>query len=197
MDRIELLSNENIEKIYNEVMVNDFEKTSLKPLKKIFNHKEKGIYFCYALYRENIIVAYAFFAINKSNNDYMLLDYFAVIKEYRRQNIGSNFLTLLKEELKDKIIIAEVENSKYSLDEKDKQIKTNREKFYKKSNFIKSDIESDIFAHDYTLFLLNFNKDKISDNRDIIINNYLSIYKVILSKELYEKSVYVKSKIES
>ncbi len=188
MEIIKALNVREIEEVYTKMAINDFDKTELKPLKTILRQFSKDLYKCYGMYVDNRITAYAFFAKSTGSN-YMLLDYFAVQKDYRRQNIGSRFFDLLKKTIKNcDYILAEVENPNYHIDKEDKTIKENREKFYIKNNFTKTFIECEVFKHKYTLFCLSLDNVHL-DEKEIIITNFLNVYKEMLKSETYENNI--------
>ena len=95
------LSREEMRRLYDERMQEDFPPAELKPWKRIEEMLSGGIYFAYGFCEEERITAYAFFVVQGAS---VLLDYYAVSREARGRGIGSRFLRLLKEELRQKDI---------------------------------------------------------------------------------------------
>lgn len=186
---VKKLNVEQVENVYKKIAINDFDKTELKPFKTICKQMAKEMYMCYAMFEEESLCAYAFFA--KSENGLcMLLDYFAVSKQLRRKNYGSKFFELLKDALPNvTYIMAEVEDSNIFSSEEERIVKENREKFYLKNNFTKTDIKCKIFKHDYTLFCLNIGIDEMKVQRETLIFEFLAVYKDMLTTEIYNENI--------
>src|SRR5471030_2468191 len=83
------LIDEDIKNIYNKHMIIDFHAEELKPFDIIQKLIKRKIYICYGLYNNEELLAYAFIVTSKS---YVLIDYYAVCREYRNKGIGSKFL---------------------------------------------------------------------------------------------------------
>ena len=143
-----LLNSEEIKAIYNKYMVKDFPPDELKPLSSMMDMLRRGIYDCYGLYEEENLLAYAYLTVL---DDFVLVDYLAVVPELRGSGIGTKLLTELKKILKEKTIIIECENPDFATDLQDKTTKIRRIEFYKRSGFVLSGVSSRLFDVEYVI----------------------------------------------
>lgn len=176
------LEDKDITKIYNEYMQKDFDHSELKPLKMIIERKKVNKYDCFALVEEEVL-AYAFFAF-KNEEDMALLDYYAVVEKYRGKGYGNIMLAKLKEKFKNGII-AEVEIPEYAKSDIDRLKREGRIIFYQKCGLIKTNINVNVFAHEYHLFYTA----KEQKSNEYIKNIFSDIYLDLLGKELRDKNI--------
>jgi len=156
---IELLSIEEMQKIYIKHMTDDFPDDELKPFERIREMYNEDYYFAYGLYDKGMLLGYAYFVKGEKSNS-ILLDYFAVISNKRNCGYGSKFLCLLKEELNIyNYFILESERILSAKNKEEQLIRTRRIKFYTKNGFIKSDLESCLFGVDYSLLYVGKSDD--------------------------------------
>lgn len=161
MDLVQL-DPKTIEVIYHEHIVKDFPIAEIRPLKNMIQLYRKHHYIGYGLYHNQNLVGYAFFAGNKKEK-VILLDYFAVVEKERNSGYGSQFLKLLKEEMKDCLIIAEVESVESTSILQEKQLRQRRIHFYLRNGFIKSSLTCRLFGVHYNLlYLFNHSVDDAS-----------------------------------
>lgn len=145
------LSREEMRRLYDERMQEDFPPAELKPWKRIEEMLSGGIYFAYGFCEEERITAYAFFVVQGAS---VLLDYYAVSREARGRGIGSRFLRLLKEELRQKDIcrmIVEVENPDFAKSEAEREERRRRIRFYEKNGLILTEFCSCLFGVEYRI----------------------------------------------
>ena len=175
----------SIEKIYENHLVFDFPKDEVKPLATIINGFDKGVYNAYGLYDGNQLLAYAFFIIDKKCR---LLDYFAVVRGKRGGGIGSHFLNMLKAELKPvcELVIIESENPDTAQNESQKITRLRRIDFYLKNGLIDTKSRAKVFGVEYKILSL-----PLSHTAKFTPQIYLSIYKNLLTKELFEENIKV------
>lgn len=123
------------------------------------------------------------------SKQYCLLDYFAVLSNMRHKGIGSEFLQLLHNELKDiEMIICESEDPAGTTgDELD--VRQRRIVFYLRNHFINTGVTASVFGVNY--ILLEFDLDKEHTNDDIM-TYYSKLYRSFLTENLYNKFVKVK-----
>ncbi len=143
-----LLKLEEIKAIYNKYMVKDFPPDELKPLSSILDMLRRNIYACYGLFEGEILLAYAYLTVL---DDFVLVDYLAVVPENRGNGIGTKLLSELKGILKDKTVIIECENPDFATNTQDKTTKLRRIEFYKRSGFTLSGITSRLFDVEYVI----------------------------------------------
>lgn len=162
---IKELTREQIELVFNKYMIEDFPEDELKPLKRIIEMLDEGIYFAAGLYEDNDALAgYAYF-VKDSVNKTALLDYFAILKENRCKGYGSVFFDNVKPFLKkhdvDNLYL-ETENVDFAKDEADKQIRIRRIAFYEKNMLIMSQVRSQLFGVDYRIMNLNVTGNNVT-----------------------------------
>jgi GNAT superfamily N-acetyltransferase len=177
------LISEEIEEIYKEHMKKDFPPEELKPIDIIKKLIKKKIYMCYGLYDNDKLLAYALLVISKS---YLLIDYYAVCKEYRSAGVGSEFLNLLKEQFKDyNGIIVEVEKVECAPDEEERVIRERRITFYNRNGMRMTNISVLLFNVNFSIMC--FCNDELDDG--CIREGLEDIYKQIIPENLYSKYV--------
>lgn len=143
-----LLNLEEIKAIYNKYMVIDFPPDELKPLSSILDMLDRGIYACYGIFDNKKLLAYAYLTLL---DDFVLVDYLAVVPEHRGSGVGTELLRELKKILKGKTIIIECENPDFATDDEDKTTKNRRIEFYKRSDFVLSEVTTRLFDVEYVI----------------------------------------------
>lgn len=182
---LKLLSNEDIEKIYNKHMIIDFPSEELKPIDMILNLIKRKIYRCYGLYNNKELVAYVFLVTSKS---YLLLDYYSVCAKYRNKGIGSEFLNILKKNCKSyRGIMVEVEKVECASNENEKVDRIRRIDFYKKNGMRMTNISSELFNVNYSIMCLC----NIELEDSVIYEELKNIYKKMIPSKFYSKYVKV------
>ncbi len=114
------LSRPQWQQLYQTAMVRDFPASELKSVSMLEQLEDKGWYTFLGFYREEdpqSLCAYALFIQTRPGA--VLLDYFAVVPSLRGGGIGGEILELLKQWAAQKapLLLAEVEDPKFSLDE--------------------------------------------------------------------------------
>lgn len=185
------LNNAEIEEIYNEHMVTDFPKSELKPLKLLLDCREKGLYKCFGMYEKERLLAYMYFAGNKK---IILLDYFAVVKNIRNSGYGSVMLSKIKQYLKNtssvERVIIEAESIRSSKNKEERNIRERRISFYRKNGLKEQSFMPTVFGTEFTILVLDIRKNEDFGEEDIK-KGYESIYRDILTVEMYEKNIYL------
>lgn len=186
MLEIKQLQMEVVREIHDKYLVNDFPPEEVKPLSLIEGLMLKGAYLCYGLYDDNRLVSYAFFC-KAAEGTCILIDFLAVIKEYRSYGYGSKFLKLMKEELKEfDGIIFEVESGKSAANQDELLICERRIDFYHRNGVRDTKYSCYFFGVDMRIMYLSL----IKDLEDVEIFEGLDhIYHVMYEKEVYEKNV--------
>ena len=166
-----LLNSEEIKNIYNKYMVKDFPPDELKPLSSMMDMLSRGIYDCYGLYEEEKLLAYAYLTVL---DDFILVDYLAVVPELRGSGIGSKLLCELKNIIRD-----------FATDPQDKTTKIRRIDFYKRSGFVLSGVLSRLFDVEYVILTYpECNNSALG---------YEKLYLQMLGQEVCSKKLIVKS----
>ena len=110
-----VLNEEEMCRIYHEYLPRDFAADEIKPLVLMLDMLHNGTYEPLGLYLEGQLCGYAFF-IRKE--DWLLLDYYVILPEWRNQGIGGIFLKKFKEFFRDCAgILLEVERPEMAEDE--------------------------------------------------------------------------------
>lgn len=209
------LSDKAIEEIYYEHMTCDFPESELKPLKLLLDCKKMDLYKCFGLFAGDKLLAYSYFA-NDPHKKIILLDYLAVVKNMRNAGYGSIMLSKTREYFKENSIvekvIIEAESIETSRNEEERNIRQRRIAFYKKNGLVQQQFKTKVFGTEFTILLLDVqnngevsvsnntknNNTKIDEkkmseknNEAEIIEDYQNIYKAILTKEMYDKNVFI------
>lgn len=187
----QLLPDEVIE-IYTHTSVRHFPKAELKPVENVRNYFNRNQYQGYGFFAGDMLLAYAFFVILQKDG-YRLLDYYAVLEEYRNTGIGSDFLQALRDCLTDcKGIYIESENPDCSADETEKAIRTKRIAFYHRNGAVSTNIRSRLFGVPYQILYLptsNFSCKAASCKQPDFLAELDTIYHVMFPPEVYSEKI--------
>lgn len=176
----------DIRYIYTTYLVKHFPPNELKPLASLSRLYEKGFYCGYGLYHEDTLLSYAFIATVPPSN-YYLLNYYAVLPEYRCSGIGGIFLNLIKASFPNaRGFYIEVENPDYSDSEKEKEVRLRRIAFYHNHCVEDTLLLSRQFDVEYKLLFLPLGAAP-ADN--ILFQELDRIYQIVFAKELQNKKV--------
>ena len=169
-------------------LINDFHKSEVKPIKLIERLIQEGHYKCYGFYEDENLLGYGYFVKTEEN---ILMDYLAVIPEYRCKGLGSKFISIIKEEFSEKFstLLAEVENPKYSLDENDRLNRERRILFYIKNGFKVSNIETCVLEDRYSIISLELSEEL---NDEEINKEIRKMYISIFGEEFFKKHISLK-----
>lgn len=188
---IQQLTISELSELYNTNMIYDFPSDELKSLKHLIQLIHENNYICFGFQENGHIIAYALFC-KAVNGNYLLLDYFAVCREYRNCGYGSKLIPLLKETCKEKIgILAEVENPESIQEENRKQYAIRRIEFYKRNGWIITSVCSSLFHVDYIIIQLPI--QKLSDSFTIL-SELEDIYHAMFNEQVYLKNVQLYNK---
>ena len=126
--RLEKLTGDRVEKVYQERMKEDFPPNELDPLSVIMKAMEQGSYECLGLMEGEEIAGYAFMI--KHDEDY-LIDYLGIYPKWRNHGLWGELVRLVGEFLVDaRSIIGEVENPEFAGNAADQEIQEKRLEFY-------------------------------------------------------------------
>lgn len=189
--KIKRLDYEEISFIYRNYLVCDFPQDEVKPLSNIEKMYQTETYMAYGFFfgQEGVGKTLAGYAFCSKHLDgtMLLLDYFAILKQFRSQGIGGDFLATLKNELSDiKGILIETEDIAYASNEKEKQIRERRDAFYERNGVQKVSIHSCVFDVHYQIWQLPIKEAMDSQTCFLELKE---IYKNMVPEELYIKNV--------
>lgn len=183
------LSAEEVLRIYSSVAPLHFPKAELKPVENVKKYLGNGLYIGYGFYENETLLAYALF-LTLPKERKLLLDYYAVLEEYRNDGIGSAFLQSLQTTLTcaDGIYI-ESENPDYAENEQEKMIREKRISFYYRNGAAFTGVLSTLFGVPYrVLYLPLSKKDPINFYQEIDL-----IYRTMFSPDIYaQKTALIK-----
>ena len=151
----QLLNAEQVADIYHNHMKQDFPPAEVKPLLLIQQLIKKGVYQPYGWYNETgSLIAYSFF-VQAPEGSVLLMDYFAVCRQYRNSGYGSQCLERMKT-LWSGIagILAEVEDPAKSSSDEEAHTRTRRVAFYQRNGMRPTRVHSVLFGVPYILHYL-------------------------------------------
>lgn len=121
-----------------------------------------------------------FMTINRvRENGYIVLDYLAILKQYRNQQFGTRALKLLfKEEKESKGIFIEIEKIGLGKNEKENVERQKRKKFYENVGF--RELNFDLFLFDVIYTPLLFSNLQCEEK--VVMDEILDIYEAIMGK---------------
>lgn len=160
--------------IYNQYLT-IFPEDERKSLQTIESLVEKKIMKLIKITNKNLLIG--FMIINQINgNNYIQLDYFAILPQYQNKGYGTKSINLLKEKYhKYNGIFVEVEKVESKISKEDNKLRQRRVDFYKKLGFNQLNYEFKWFN---TLVLIPYFLP-ISYNQDTnesIFNNIINLY---------------------
>lgn len=156
----QLLTTEQVADIYHNHMKQDFPPAEVKPLMLIQQLIKKGVYQPYGWYDEaGNLAAYSFF-VKAEGGTVLLMDYFAVCRQYRNSGYGSQCLALMKTLWKGiGGILAEVEDPAKSSSAEEAHTRTRRVAFYQRNGMRPTAVHSVLFGVPYILHYLPVEAD--------------------------------------
>ena len=181
--KIRRLTLQEIRKVYNDHVIFDFPDDERKPLDMIEKLLAENIYQCFGAFEIDICIGYAFFALD---GDIYLLDYFAVIPEWRDKGIGTLFLKDVVSQIKAKILILEIEDFKEFSSSSDVEKCIKRQAFYSQAGCVETHVKTKCFG--VTYLILEYPIISAHDKQDIT-NAYKRIYQTLLPKLIYEENI--------
>lgn len=140
-------------RIFYDWMGRQFHAGELKPLRRIEQLREAGLYAAYGLWDGDALLAYALVAKTADGRKY-LLDYYAVLPDYQDAGWGSKFLQMLREELKGDVLLLEVEDPAYAPDAAEEVHFSRRIRFYERNGCLHTGLELVLFGFDYVIMFL-------------------------------------------
>ena len=186
-----LLSKGELEDLYHVHMERDFPPDELKPLSRLFEVMERGVYEPYGLFREGKLAAYAIYW-RAGKNPYVMLDYFAVVPEGRNQGTGS---ALLKEMLERFCqdgggVFGEVEAPVTGVAAID-DLRRRRLGFYARAGLRRMEYTSRVFGVPF--IVLAYGPEVPEEE---LMETHRQLYREGFSAETYQKNVFIPGAVE-
>lgn len=181
------LNEEQIEFVYNNFMKKDFPPSELKPLKILKNAAAKGIYKCFGYFENDEIKGYLFLENLKDKEDY-LVDYLAVVSDYRNNGIGAQMLNLLRSILPDaESILVEVEDPDFAESEEEESLQKRRYNFYMRNGFHDTGLRAKCYGVPFRIIETG---EGLMHTKAETESLYRSQYKAIWTKKMYETKLF-------
>lgn len=185
LTHVKKLELDEIKRIYDTHMHEAFPPSELRPYENMKLLHNSGNYVCYGLYEDETLLAYAYFALKKGGS-YILLDYLAVLSGKRGGGIGSRFLTLIREEMREfDGVLIEVESLESAETDEETAVRTRRIDFYMRNGFEKTDAKCLLYGVDFSIMALPIKKPV--PQSEIVLSELSSIYHVMFDDVLYSR----------
>lgn len=185
--RIEQLTPSQIKKIYTGPAVRHFPADERKPVAAIEKLLEDGMYIGLGMFEaggddeseESPLMAYALFT--KAADDYVLLDYYAVLEEYRSDGVGSIFIKEMDNHFDGvRGMLLETEDIDSAASEEEYNTRKRRNAFYSRNNVIMSDIMSEAAGVRYNIWYKPFTGD--IPESDELRNTLSDLYNIMFKR---------------
>lgn len=157
--KVRYLTEEEIIDIYLTHGKRHFPENELKPVSVIKELIARESYIGLGMFKENgSLVGYALFT-RSDNTDMILLDYYAILEEYRQNRAGSEFLSRIQGEFKKSErtpagILIETEDTEYAQNQEEADIRRRRDTFYTRNNALLTGIKSCVAGVNYNIWYL-------------------------------------------
>lgn len=196
---IKILTIEEILTIYTSHSVRHFPDNERKPVSSIQRMASEGIYTGYGLYlceNPTALLGYAFFT-TLPDKDGCLLDYFAVLEEYRNCGIGSLFLQKMKSVLKEiPGFLIESEDPDYAENASEYSIRCKRLAFYERNGAAFTGIRASVFGVPYRILFFPATEpspetpipEKLP-SAETVRSDFCRIYRHMVSPEAYKTQI--------
>lgn len=217
--QIRTLSPEETLTIYRDIAPAHFPDDELKPLSAIELLYQLNAYFALGLFKvsdeepfsaphgqfraaSEQLLGYALF-LTPPGLDTVLLDYYAILEEYRDLGLGSFFLQGIKEFVKDRTgILIETEDPAYAENEEERLLRDRRNAFYYKNGAHRTNVTCTLFGVPFQIQFLPtgapnspqqlFPAEENSvqnTTASFIRKNLEATYRFMLSDEIYDRNV--------
>lgn len=198
------LQPEEIYAIYTTHSVRHFPDSERKPLASIQRMIAEGIYHGYGLFspcqsdpadrphlEQEQLIGYAFCTMPPCC-DYFLLDYFAILEEYRSMGVGSLLLRQLKSLLNNTKngILIESEDPDHSNDIEETTQQWRRIAFYEKNHAVDTGLRAEVFHVPYRVLCLPFSS---MPSQEAVHTDFQQIYRHMVSPEQFTKYILIHS----
>ncbi len=188
------LSLSDVEAIYNKYIHLHFPKEEIKPLKNIQRMWEDCAYQGLGMYENSEgkgadnLIGYAFFAMAE-NTPVLLLDYYAIVEEYRSKGAGSVFLQSMQSYLSEyKGILLETEDIEHAANEEERRIRERRDEFYTRNGVMSTPIKSIVYGVRYAIWYLSFDGKQDDEFCTECLRN---IYRSMVPGEKYKEHIQI------
>lgn len=184
------LSKEERYEFYHNYLVRHFHKSEVKSFPLIERLVQEEKYLCYGFFEADCPLGYAFFA-GSGNGQMLLLDYYAILEDYRSRGLGGKFVKEIEKYLAGHYtaLIAEVENPDYSENEDNRRTRERRIQFYRKNGFRMSRVLSRVLTDEYNLMYKAWSGPV---KEEAVYDSIQQLYRGIFSEEFYRSNIHVR-----
>lgn len=190
------LNKQNIIEIYTTIAPLHFPTEELRPLANLQSLIDRNGYEGLGLYdsESDALAGYGFF-VRIPDADIVLLDYYAILEEYRNQGVGSFFLTQMKEHYCDlRGILLETEDYDTASTEEERSVRARRDAFYMRNGALRTSTKTTVFCVDFQIFFIpsmcQINETSLTTANNIVLrNNIETLYRFMLPVEAYNEKV--------
>lgn len=168
-----------------------FPEDERKPLELIqLSYEKQYTKIIEILYKNEMV---GFMVLNRvKDKGYAVLDYLAILPQYRNSKFGTKALQILLEQEKENSgIFIEIEKVGLGKDIEENLLREKRKNFYEKVGFKKLNFDLFLFDVVYTPYLFSNSED----DEDMIIDEILNIYEAISGKERIEQNCKIIKKL--
>lgn len=176
------LTEAQLETLYLNDVYRDFPESEIKPWQVVHDLYKKGFYIPLGCFKNGVLIAYVLLIALKEKRT-VLLDYFAVLPEYRNSGTGSAILKELRQfcaPFADNILI----ESEYPDSSPDRDTAIRRLGFYRRAGADLTDTQVRLFGVRFLIFTLRCGSRPCDAAGEIE-----SIYRVSVPKEQYDDVV--------
>ena len=168
-----------------------FPEDERKPLELIqLSYEKQYTKIIEILYKNEMV---GFMVLNRvKDKGYAVLDYLAILPQYRNSKFGTKALQILLEQEKENSgIFIEIEKVGLGKDIEENLLREKRKNFYEKVGFKKLNFDLLLFDVVYTPYVFSNSED----DEDMIIDEILNIYEAISGKERIEQNCKIIKKL--
>lgn len=151
-------------KTYKKHLRKHFPAAEVKPWKSMERMWKDDSYFVVGIYedfgdapprKKDPLRGYAF-CVAPPDCGAVLLDYFAILPEYRNDGLGGRTLQRLSEMMreKEKYLLIETEDIDFSKNEAQREERARRDAFYERNGCVKTDVKGSVFTVRYAVWML-------------------------------------------
>ncbi|MDD6213551.1 MAG: GNAT family N-acetyltransferase [Clostridiales bacterium] len=181
------INEEQLVDLYEIHLNRDFPDNERKPLAMLLDQMRKGNYHVWGFYRKAEMVAYALFQQRPGSNC-ILLDYYAVLPQYRAGGVGSQCFQHFHFLMKDyDMILIETENPMQAETEEERIIQIRRQNFYKRNGAVLFPLYVTVCGAPFQLMAVSCRE---RPGKQVCQTEMDLLYRSLFSKERYEKQVF-------
>ncbi|MBQ8087220.1 MAG: GNAT family N-acetyltransferase [Clostridia bacterium] len=161
-----------------------FEPMEVKPLSAILEMRRTGHYHGLGLWSDEKLIGYMLLAY-ESQEECVLIDYFAILPNYQNTGWGSLFLQEVRNCMKVPVLL-EVEDPDYMGDADSIETAMRRMRFYERNGCVQSSVKLNLYEVDYVILRLN---PELNLENTALKDRLDRVYHMFFPEEVYQKRV--------